>query len=217
MDFSFIDKGTIKAIAVSVIGGYLLARLLGKSGLDFETKCQPQTKARTEAPPFPGVDRTWRIPLASGLDGTKQTLAWMRWLVRRDASDLYVRRFAENLIAECPGHAVDCEIAALFKFVRDSITFRRDPAEVERVQDARRTILFRAGDCDDKSVLLGSLLASLGYKSCFSLLGSKPGNYSHVFISTFTPRGWLALDPTNERAEVGWQGVAPAVAHYPIF
>lgn len=210
----FFDKSIIKAIIVSVVGGFLLRSILDGKGNQPATQCNQQYN-ESENPM--GIDRVWRIPLQPGLKGILQTLAWMRFLVRRDGRDLHLRRFAEKLVSQCDGHGVDCEINSIFVFVRDQIKFRRDPVDTERVQDARRSLLFATGDCDDKAVLLASLLACLGYKSCFSVLGMQRGNYSHVYVTVQTPKGWLPLDPTNERATPGWQGVAPVTAHYPIF
>lgn len=54
-----------------------------------------------------------------------------------------------------------------FFFVRDRIRYRRDPVDVELVQDAQRTIETGAGDCDDKVVALCSLLCVAGYVTRF--------------------------------------------------
>jgi len=210
----WIDKSIVKAIIVSVVGGFILRSLLDKyEGGKAPAKCDQPYNPQS----FPGVDRIWRIPLEPGLQGTLHTLAWMRKLVRRDVQDLHLRNFAERLVSECRGHDFNCEIETIFRFVQKKVVYRRDPVDIERVQDARRTLLFRAGDCDDKAVLLASLLACVGHQSVFSVLGMQPGNYSHVFVTVQTPKGWLSLDPTNEDAAIGWQGAAPVVAHYPIF
>lgn len=209
---ALFDSRTIRAIVVSVVGGYVLRSLFDKESGSSRRVNRLQVEAD-----FPGVDKVWRLPLAPGLKGTQQTLAWMAYLVRRDSQSLYIRRFAENVVKSCPGHGFDCEVKTLFEFVRDQITYRRDPVGVERVQDARRTLLFGAGDCDDKSVLLATLLAALGHPSCFTVLGSAPGNYAHVFVTVQGPTGNVALDPTHERAPAGWQAQAPAIAHYQIF
>jgi hypothetical protein len=85
------------------------------------------------------------------------------------------------------------------------------------VQDAKRTLfVFGTGDCDDKVVCLATLLATLGHKSRFKVLGTKRGHFSHVYLEVQTPRGWLSLDPTPEQAHAGWQGRGH-MATYEIF
>jgi transglutaminase-like putative cysteine protease len=89
--------------------------------------------------------------------------------------------------------------------VRDRITYRRDPVGVEMVCDARRTLERGAGDCDDKVVLLCSLLAVCGHASRFVCGGFQPDDLAHVWCEVEVTDGeWLALDPTNERAAPGW-------------
>jgi transglutaminase superfamily protein len=162
-------------------------------------------------------ERHYRIPIQRGIAGTRKTLEVMAGLVRRDHADVRIRKLAERIVSSCGGHDFDCEISALHGFARDYITFRRDPVDAERVQDCRRCLLSRAGDCDDKSVLLASLLCSLGHRCRFGLLSNKPDDFSHVFVECLSPRGWVALDPTPENAQAGQRGQARYSGSYPIF
>lgn len=136
---------------------------------------------------------------------TARTLQVMRYLVRHSDGDEVVRRMATRIIEKCHGHDFMCEIKALFEFVRDETIYRRDPVQVERIQDARRTIEFRTGDCDDKVILLASLLGAIGHPSRFVVIGPAVNHYSHVYLEVATDRGWLPLDPTNENAAMGWE------------
>jgi Transglutaminase-like superfamily len=165
------------------------------------------------------VDAIHSAPLLDGLPGVHQTLSAMAQLVRRDSNDLLLRGKALEIVGGCGGHDFDCEIQALYAFCRDNITYRRDPVEQERVQDARRTIyLFGSGDCDDKVVCLASLLGTLGHKSRFKVLGQRRGNYSHVYLEAQRKDGsWLSLDPTPEQASAGWEARGGHAATYEIF
>jgi len=164
------------------------------------------------------VDAIRQGKLLEGLAGTRQTLEEMARLVRQDAGDLSIRQFALGLVQKCDGHQFNCEIRALFHFCRDEIIYRRDPVDHEWVQDAARTIgVFRTGDCDDKVVCLATLLGALGHKSRFVVIGRQPGQYTHVYLEVRTPGGWLPLDPTPERAAVGWEAPGMHRAHYEIW
>lgn len=140
-----------------------------------------------------------------GAAGVYETLAVMAQLVRRDAASRYLRDFVIDLVGRCSGHDAECEIARCFEYARTRIIYRRDPSTVERVADAKRTIESGVGDCDDKAVLLCSLLAVIGYRTRFVICGFKPRSYSHVYCEVLTKRGWVALDPTPETAIVGWE------------
>lgn len=163
------------------------------------------------------VDHVSSAPLLDGVDGVNQTLAAMAALVRRDASNLTIRNKALEITQGCDGHDFQCEIQALFEYCRSQITYRRDPVETELVQDAARTLFtFGVGDCDDKVVCLATLLATLGHKSRFKVLGQTRGHYSHVYLEVQTKSGYLALDPTPEQAPAGWEARGQA-ATYEIF
>lgn len=164
------------------------------------------------------VDRTQNARLLDGLDGTHQTLAAMAALVRRDSGDLLLREKALQITQDCAGHDFDCEIDALFRFVRDDIVYRRDPIETELVQDARRTIFrYGSGDCDCKCVCLATLLGTLGHKARFKVHGTKRGSYQHVYLEVQRKDGtWLPLDPTPEQAPPGWEARGHT-ATYEIF
>lgn len=164
------------------------------------------------------VDRLETIPLDAGRRGTWQTLRAMAEMVRRGSRDPRVRDAALAITRGCPGHDFQCEIRRLFEFVRDRIVFRRDPIGQERVQDAPRTLfIFRSGDCDDQSVLLAALLGSLGHQSRFVVLSFDGGDFHHVCLQVLDRGRWISLDPTRERAPIGWESPAVRRAIYPIF
>jgi len=164
------------------------------------------------------VDQIWHGNLLSGTPGTNQTLDWMAALVRRDAKDFRLRQFALQIVSACPGHGFLCEIEEIFSCIRDRITYRRDPVQVEWVQDARRTLfVFGSGDCDDKVVALASLLATLGHRSRFVVLGLTREKYTHVYLEVLTSRGWIPLDPTPEQAPAGWEAKGIIRSTYEIF
>jgi len=164
------------------------------------------------------VDAIHSAPLLDGLPGVHQTLSAMAQLVRRDSNDLLLREKALEITEECAGHDFACEVDALFAYCRDTIIYRRDPVEQERVQDARRTIWrYHSGDCDDLVVCLASLLGTLGDKTRFKVLGQRRGAYTLVYLEVQRRDGsYLALDPTPEQAPPGWEARGHA-ATYEIF
>lgn len=154
-----------------------------------------------------GVDNISKFDLAEGAGGTAQTLEQMAELVRRDSVNPDVVGKAREIISGCLGHDFTCEIEALYNFVKNEIVYRRDPYHAEWVQDAPRTLfVFGSGDCDCKVVCLATLLASVGHKCRFKVIGLTPHKYKHVYLQVKTSDGWVSLDPTPEAAHAGWEG-----------
>lgn len=156
--------------------------------------------------------------IPDGRAGTIETLKYMRAIVQRDSNDQYVRKAAEHIVRDCRGHDFLCEIQACFGFVRDRITYRRDPLLQEYVQDSRQTLEAGVGDCDCKVVLLCSLLQALGHRTRFVVIGHDSDALSHVYCEVLTKQhGWLPLDPTNEQAHVGWEAKARVKEAFPAY
>lgn len=96
------------------------------------------------------------------------------------------------------------EVRALHSFVRDRIRYIRDIRGVETLHTPEKILDQEQGDCDDKSVLLASLLESIGHPTRFVAIGFKPGTFSHVFVETKIGDKWIALE-TTEPVEMGWR------------
>lgn len=208
----FDDLSEWKHILYVIVGGFI-ARLIYDRYVETRQQARVLDRIRYGNP----ADKwTVRVPIPDGKAGTLETLKYMQAIVERDSRDPHVRQLAERIVRSCRGHDFDCEISVLFAYVRDQVTYRRDPLTTEYLQDTRRLQESGAGDCDCKVISLCSLLQSLGHRTRFAVIGSSKENLSHVYCEVLTKQqGWLALDPTNEQAAVGWEARAPVKTSYP--
>lgn len=215
MQWPLIDKGLMTALGLGLVGALLGGvgdRLLGnpnkKHSQDGGGGLLPSYETRQD----------FTVPIAQGNQGIFETLYWMAVIVRRDIHDQKVRDKALEIVGNTRGHDFGREIESLFRYVKDRITYRRDPVDQERVQDSRRTLFeFQSGDCDDKVVALASMLGSIGAKSRFVVCGYTSDNFHHVYLEVFHDGQWMPLDPTNERASVGWEAGLPFRCAYEIW
>lgn len=98
------------------------------------------------------------------------------------------------------------QIAALFNWVIANITYEPHPINQQTLQDARRTLELKRGDCVSLSVLLATLLACLGYQSRFVAQWPEGDSASHVYVEVLLPNGnWLALDAVAKDQPIGWR------------
>lgn len=128
----------------------------------------------------------------------------MSRLVQAGKKNPVVRTKAAELSQTLPQKSYIGEIANLFDYVQNGIRYIRDPREVEMLHAPEQIILQEWGDCDDKCVLLASLLESIGHPTRFVAIGTKPNTYQHVFVATRVGSKWMALDPT-EPQPMGWK------------
>lgn len=150
--------------------------------------------------------------LRPGKEGNLQTLAEMLPMIRRDAEDEEIRKRALRLIADCPNE-FECQVGKLFEYAR-SIHFVRDPIDAERIADAATTIDQQAGDCGDKTILLASMLGSIGYVSRLVAVNFYDDlathGFDHLLLEVQRDDGaWVPLDATPEAAPPGWEPDAP--------
>lgn len=160
---------------------------------------------------FPSVAAAPPTDLAfipAGPAGTRATLQRMAQLVREYRRHPLIRQLAVEIrqAARVPARNWYGELQALFQFVRGHITYVRDVREVETLQTPVRTLQNRAGDCDDQSILLASLLEALGHPTRFRAVrvAADPSRFSHVFTETAIGTRWVAADTTVPHP-LGWR------------
>ena len=135
---------------------------------------------------------------------TLHTLRRMAELVRGEIAPDFcgfrseaVRRAALDVTKDATTEAET--IQAWFEFVRDGLRYVRDPYDTELVQDPCSTLELRAGDCDDRVVLLCAGLLALGYLPRF-VAQHNGAEFSHVYAEVVSEaaQSWIALDPTGD-------------------
>lgn len=162
--------------------------------------------------------QTWL--LKEGADGTFQALALMASAVRGEGppdysgyQDEFNIRAAGDIISAYTAYTGISQypVAALFYFCRDQIEYLDHPFNTQQVQDCRRTLEKRSGDCVSKSVCLATLLATQGVHSRFVAQCPDGEEYSHVYVEAWLSDAWVSLDPvasgTGNRplGGIGWR------------
>ena len=120
-------------------------------------------------------------------------------------------RWAHRILdaAGVAGHDAEAEVQAIFDYVHRA-TYRMDPTGgQEDIADARETIRDGWGDCDDLTILACTLLGFVGYPTRFVVIrqigtGESEG-FDHVYLEVLLQDRWVALDPTNPNAPLGWE------------
>jgi hypothetical protein len=137
-------------------------------------------------------------------EGVEETLRIMRELVRKGKSNINVRLTALGLVGPFKQKDWSSEVRELHRFVRDNIRYVKDVRDVETLHTPEKILEIGQGDCDDKSVLLASMLESIGHPTRFIAISLMPGKFCHVYVETRIRNVWIALE-TTEPVEAGWQ------------
>lgn len=153
-----------------------------------------------EPPPSP---RATLKAIPDGAAGIRATLDEMVRLTRECRTNLMLRSLAEQIVTAVPGKSYFGEAAAIQSWVRSNIRYTGDIAEVETLKTPDQLVINRFGDCDDMSLLAGTLLQTLGHPVRYVAVGRETGVFEHVFPETKIGNRWVAVE-TTEDVPLGW-------------
>lgn len=158
---------------------------------------------RMEIPPNPGRLTATLQSIPDGVEGIRETLRNMVNMARAGKKSLAVRRLAMQILADVPQKSWLSEVKAIHAYVRDFVRYTRDINGIETVQAPDKTIEFNQGDCDDKSVLVATLLEVAGHPARFVAVGKEPNVFEHVLTETKIGNTWVSVE-TTEPVPLGW-------------
>lgn len=163
---------------------------------------------RRYLPPKPNEPRMSYKSISKGYLGTHETIEQIQRIIYAGIKDFYVRQKAIDILIERGIKPKDYlgEINALFEWVRENVRYTKDPFRVEVLHTARRMLELRAGDCDDITILLGTMLESIGHPIRFVIVGpdvSRPRLFSHIYLEVKYKNTWIPLDATMP-FPMGW-------------
>jgi hypothetical protein len=142
----------------------------------------------------------------SGDAGVEQTINHMRALVDEALRDPQINRLARDIVRNVPAFDDVAEAHALYSWVRSNVRFTKDPVNKETLYPPAELLKIRAGDCDDISMLLGTLLMAVGYPARLMTVAASGDEFSHVYVEANINGEWIPLDPARYDSQFG---VAP--------
>lgn len=146
-----------------------------------------------------------------------ERVAFITDRIRKDSLKPEIREKALNVLSrKCPApdgkgkqwcvepKNYEAEIVALYRAVQDAnsdlaLRYVRDHAEVDQFTAADKLIKVKGGDCDDGTILLGSLLRAVGYPVKARVVqDTNSPSWSHIYLLVGTPptgpTKWVPLD-----------------------
>lgn len=140
-------------------------------------------------------ESTYSLP--PGRAGTRKTLKLMSKIVKKDKKLDAVRTIALNTVSNLAEKNYTAEAAALLEYVQNNVRYVRDIRGVETLHDFEALCQYWQGDCDDKSILLASLLESIGHPARFVAVSFDGRHFTHVLVQTKIGRDWVWCETTE--------------------
>jgi hypothetical protein len=150
-------------------------------------------------------------PLPGGDPGVSRTIRKMRTLIDQGVKSATVRAQALEILNAYRVPAFDWmgQARAIYDWVLRNVTFTPDPRGKEGLQAAEWTLQYRRGDCDCFTILLCSLLGSVGMKTRIVTIAGVPEDptqFSHVYPEVSVDGKWITVDAARRNPAFG---VAP--------
>lgn len=146
-------------------------------------------------PPYPDTATLAEIP--GGAAGTRATVGKMLELIRAAKIQPALRNLAVLIIAGLPHKAYADQAAAVHRWVQQNIQFVRDVRGIETLTPPAYLLRTRAGDCDDQSMLVASLLETIGLPTRIVVGGPSPETFVHVWAEVEIGGRWCACETTE--------------------
>jgi hypothetical protein len=147
-----------------------------------------------------------RIPHLDGDPGVAQTIRQMRRLIHQGKQNPRVHELAAQILrkASVPAYDWEGEARAIYEAVRRNLRFTRDVDGNETLHAAADIIRLGIGDCDDHTVLICSLLKTIGCDCRIVTIATDPGGeFSHVYPEAEVNGRWVALDAARRHPAFG--------------
>jgi len=101
------------------------------------------------------------------------------------------------------------ELNAIFNWVKRNIRYQYDPIKKDIIEDPFTTLKLRIADCDGMTVLLGSLVQSVGYPVMLKVIKQYSNRvydiYPLVGIPPLNPKNWIAMNAVFKNRPIGYQ------------
>jgi len=139
-----------------------------------------------------------------------QILTKMKEVVLQNYQDYFVRMTAMVLLEENSAETERKELKEInhiYKFVKENFRYIKDMKNIELIHSPQYIIMKASFiDCDDFSILLSSLLMSIGYTCRFRAVAVKGQKLHHVFIEVLIPKEkkWYSFDAIFKEKELNY-------------
>jgi Transglutaminase-like superfamily len=150
------------------------------------------------------------VPLLSGDAGIAQTVSLMYKLIDEGVKDRDVNAYAVDIIRSVPQFDPLAQANAIYETVHGAYYFVNDPMGTdgpkETLRPAREVMALGAGDCDDFTILLGSLLGTIGMEVRIRTAAVDPSDpeiFSHVYPEVKIHGQWVPVDAARPGAQFG--------------
>lgn len=107
-------------------------------------------------------------------------------------------------------------VNAIYEFVNKNVEYVKDIRRIETHYTAEKILENLYGDCDDKVIIAGSMLRTIGMDICICLMDlNNKKSYDHIFLLVLLNGKWVPFDATIQNGFLG--KVAPSFYRVKVY
>lgn len=144
--------------------------------------------------------------LAGGDAGIAQTVRAMLRLIFTGKKNPDVHELAAGIVRSLPAYDDLATTRAIGEWVGSNVRFTSDVVDAETLHAAPDILRLRIGDCDDFTILICSLLETVGIPTriiTVSTYNEDPSQFSHVYPEAQVNGEWIAVDYARRNPALG--------------
>lgn len=105
----------------------------------------------------------------------------------------------------CQARAHRCVAERVWDFTVLNVRYGNDTRNRDTYADISTTLGNQEGDCDDHTIVICTLLESLGYETRARVISLDGQYWAHVYPVVLIDGDWVAMDTTENRKTFGWE------------
>jgi hypothetical protein len=120
-------------------------------------------------------------------------------IIRSGSTEVCIRKWVGKILGGRPARGTKQELEAIFKWVQSNITPTPDPRGFDAFFNPCVTLEAKVGDCDDQTIVIGSILMHIGYPFKLRAVSYDGRVFSHIYglAGTDMPSNgpsWVSMD-----------------------
>jgi hypothetical protein len=140
------------------------------------------------------------------------TIAKIKDIINKSYQNPYVRRWAEQIVADVTPNDKLGEVKAMHDFVKFNVRYTKDPYGIEYLQTP--PVLLQqieqgqtpSADCDDMTMLSLSLLKSIGFPVAVKVTSYSPNKkFAHIYGLANVKGQWIPVECVRYDKQLGWE------------
>lgn len=129
-------------------------------------------------------------------ESQKSKLFLIALLIEKYCINTKIRDIAIKIIKNTKPNTIE-QIKKIYDYVFYEIKYQNDIKDIDVFYNPLKTIEVKVGDCDDKTILTGTLLKTTGYEPLIVIAGNE--YYSHIFSATLLNNDYIFLDTSTSK------------------